>query len=585
MCFNAGRAGSTWTADHRGDMTLITGSPPRRRPRGRVLAIAAGGLVLVTAGAVAAVAMGVPGAATGQAPAIVPQFVDETSSAGVGHAYDGDFEFYVGGGVAVFDCDGDERPELYLAGGSRPAALFRNSSPVGGALSFEAIPDAATDLERVVGAYPIDIDGDRLTDLAVLRSGENVLLRGLGGCRFERANEAWALDGGDAWTAAFSATWETPDGAPTLAFGRYLELNPDGTGGEDCDESVLVRPTGDGVAYGARTPLPPGYCTLSVLFSDWSRTGRRDLRVSNDRHYNSDGEEQLWRIEPGEPPRPYAREDGWQPVRIWGMGIASQDVTGDGLPEVYLTSQGDNKLQTLSGTADRPSYEDIALRRGATAHRPVSGDTTKPSTAWHAEWDDVNNDGRMDLFVSKGNVEAQPEYAAIDPSTLLLGQPDGTYADLAEAAGIVSTARARGAAVADLNLDGLLDLVVVNRRENVMLWRNVGAGTPEAPAALGSWLAVRVRQPGGNSDGIGAWLEVRAGGVTVHRELTIGGGHAGGQLGWTHVGLGGAAQAEVRVTWPDGEVGAWQPVATNQFVILERDQAPASWVPTEVGGQ
>ena len=267
------------------------------------------------------------------------------------------------------------------------------------------------------------------------------------------------------------------------------------------------------------------------------------------------------------------------------MGIASQDVTGDGLPEVYLTSQGDNKLQTLSGTPDRPSYEDIALRRGATAHRPVSGDTTKPSTAWHAEWDDVNNDGRMDLFVSKGNVEAQPEYAAVDPSTLLLGQPDGTFAELAEAAGIVSTARARGAAVADLNLDGLLDLVVVNRRENVMLWRNVGAGTGDAPAPLGSWLAVRVRQPGGNSDAIGAWLEVRAGGVTVHRELTIGGGHAGGQLGWTHVGLGGATQTEVRVTWPDGEVGPWYPVATNQFVMLERDHAPAPWAPTDVGGQ
>ena len=248
MCFNAGRGRSTWTADHRGDMTPTTGLLPRRRPRGRPLAIAAGGLVLVTAGAVAAGAIGMPRAASGPTLAIVPQFVEETATAGIDHAYDGDFEFYVGGGVAVFDCDGDERPELYLAGGSGPAGLFRNSSPIGGALSFDPIPDAATDLERVVGAYPVDIDGDRLTDLAVLRSGENVLLRGRGGCRFERANEAWGLDAGVAWTAAFSATWETADGAPTLAFGRYLELNPDGTGGEDCDESVLVRPTGDGVA-------------------------------------------------------------------------------------------------------------------------------------------------------------------------------------------------------------------------------------------------------------------------------------------------------------------------------------------------
>ena len=60
-----------------------------------------------------------------------------------------------------------------------------------------------------------------------------------------------------------------------------------------------------------------------MLFSDWDRSGRRDLRVINDRHYYRDGEEQLWRIEPGEPPRLYTRDEGWAAVQIWGMGIAS----------------------------------------------------------------------------------------------------------------------------------------------------------------------------------------------------------------------------------------------------------------------
>ena len=91
-----------------------------------------------------------------------------------------------------------------------------------------------------------------------------------------------------------------------------------------------------------------------MLFSDWDHSGRRDLRVSNDRHYYRTGQEQLWRIEPGEPPTEYTEADGWRPLQIWGMGIASQDVTGDGLPEVFLTSQADNKLQTLTsdGTSD-----------------------------------------------------------------------------------------------------------------------------------------------------------------------------------------------------------------------------------------
>ena len=42
--------------------------------------------------------------------------------------------------MAVFDCNGDGRPDLYLAGGDRPAALYRNDSPVGGALRFTALP-------------------------------------------------------------------------------------------------------------------------------------------------------------------------------------------------------------------------------------------------------------------------------------------------------------------------------------------------------------------------------------------------------------------------------------------------------------
>ena len=201
-----------------------------------------------------------------------------------------------------------------------------------------------------------------------------------------------------------------------------------------------------------------------MLFSDWSRSGRRDLRMTNDRHYYRDGSDQLWRVAPGEAPQLYTEADGWRPLQIWGMGIASEDLTGDGHPEVFLTSQGDNKLQTLADGPTRPAYEDIALSRGATAHRPFAGGDVLPSTAWHAEFADVNNDGFSDLFVAKGNVEAEEGYATRDPSNLLIGQADGTFVEGAETAGIVSYERARGGALVDLNLDGMLDLVVVNRR-------------------------------------------------------------------------------------------------------------------------
>jgi hypothetical protein len=538
----------------------------------------------IAAGAVlvAASATGIRATADAAPTALgAPRFVDEATSAGIDHRYDGGFTHFVGGGAAVLDCDMDGLPDLYFAGGAESASLYRNESEIGGALAFSAVASAATDLTRVTGAYPLDVDADGLVDLAVLRVGENVLLRGTGDCAFERANERWGFDGGDGWTVAFSATWEDESTLPTLAIGNYLVLDDEDrpVPSYDCDDNQLVRAAGAG-AYADPIALSPGLCTLSLLFSDWDRSGRRDLRVSNDRHYTSEAQEQLWRIEADQAPQQWTREEGWQTLRIWGMGIASHDLTGDGYPEVYLTSQADNKLQTLTNGPTSPEYQDIAIRHGVTAHRPYAGDVTMRSTAWHPEFADVNNDGLIDLFVSKGNVESMTDYAARDPNNLLLGQPDGTFVEGGDHAGIASFRRARGAALADLNLDGLLDLVVVNRRENVHLWRNVGSGDAAAPARMGSWLAVRLEQSGANGDAIGAWIEVRSGGLVTRRELTIGGGHASGQLGWAHFGLGDADRAEVRVTWPDGEVGPWQEVEAGSFVVVERGSGQVqSWIP------
>ena len=548
--------------------------------RGRRGWIAAGvGLLVVAVGGAAALA-GL-GARGGALPA--PHFVEESAAAGLDHAYDGEFFFFVGGGVAVFDCDGDGRQDLYLAGGEQPAALFRNRSPVGGALAFDPVRSPVTDLTSVSGAYPLDIDADGNVDLAVLRLGENVLLRGRGDCAFERANETWGFDGGDAWTTAFSASWEDPAALPTLAFGNYLKPETVEDGSYICDDNVLIRPGDPGRGYAPPTALSPSYCSLSMLFSDWDRSARRDLRVSNDREfYRLPGQEQLWRMTPGAEPRLYTRAEGWQPVKVWGMGIASYDLTGDGYPEVFLTSQSDNRLQTLADGPAQPRYRDIAIERGATAHEPYMGDVDLPSTAWHSEFADVNNDGEVDLFVSKGNVEDLADYAMRDPSNLLIGQADGTFVEGAPDAGIVSFAPSRGAALADLNLDGMLDLVVVHRRQNVGLYRNVGSGTADDPEPIGHFLTVRLQQGGANRDAIGAWVEVTTGDRVMRREVTVGGGHAGGQLGWIHFGLDDADSATVRVIWPDGERGPAMPAVADTFGIVTRGNTDIEpWTPPQ----
>jgi enediyne biosynthesis protein E4 len=520
------------------------------------------------------------------ASADIPHLVEEAAAAGVNHRYDGPWEFFVGGGVAAFDCDGDRRPDLFMAGGTNPVELYRNRSETGGPLKFEKvaldIPEA--DQKDVLGAYPLDIDNDGYMDLAVLRLGANLLLKGGPDCTFSIANRAWAFDGGRAWTTAFSATWEKDQYFPTLAFGNYVDRTAPGSPWGTCADNALERsPLGETPRYDDPITLTPGFCTLSMLFTDWNQSGTPSLRVTNDRQYYRGGEEQMWHVDPGKPPRLYTAAEGWRHLSIWGMGIAEADLNGDGYPEYALTSMGDTKLQQLDdedGGEDRPIYRDIAFDRGATAQRPYIGDDHRPSTGWHSQFADINNDGLLDLFISKGNVESMPDFAAYDPNNLLIGEWDGKFVEAGDAAGIATAERGRGAAVVDLNMDGMLDLVVVNREGPASLFRNLGTETPWGNAPLGNWVEIELNQPGANRNAVGAHLAVRVGTRTLNRVIEVGGGHASGQAGFVHVGLGTAERAQIRVRWPDGEWSHSYRVFANNFVRIERDKPDAEyWLP------
>ena len=503
------------------------------------------------------------------ADVVVPSYLDETAISGITSIYAGDWQFMAGGGVAAFDCSGDGKPELFMAGGTAKATLYRNNSAMGGALKFTAQASGA-EFDRVTGAYPLDIDADGIMDLVILRSGEDIVMQGTGACQFRRANEAWGFDGRDLWSTAFSATWEAGQDWPTLAVGTYIDRLQDAFPWGSCTENGLYRPKGNGFA--APLALKPSFCSLSMLFSDWNRSGTPSLRVSNDREYYKGGTEQMWHVSPGTAPALYTAAEGWKPLKIWGMGIASTDVNGDGFPDYFMTSMADSKLQVLAGGPDKATFKDVAFANHAIAQRPYTGGDLRPSTGWHAEFQDVNNDGLQDLFVAKGNVSAMPDFAAKDPNNLMLGQPDGTFVEAGDKAGVASFRQGRGAAVVDLNGDGQLDIVVVNRNEPAEVWRNAGTGTKGEP--LGHWLQVALHQDGANRDAIGSWIEVRQGDKLQQREVTSGGGHAGGQLGWWHFGLGQTSDAEVRVLWPDGTAGDWAKVAGDGFYDLTKGKAP-----------
>ena len=522
-----------------------------------------------------AVLLAICSSASGQDLPAVPTFAEEGTSAGITSVYAGDWQYMVGGGVATFDCSGDGKADMVMAGGQAPALFYRNTSTIGGALKFSPEP-SGLELDAVTGTYPLDIDADGNVDLVLLRSGENVMMRGLGDCKFARANEDWGFDGGDEWSTAFSATWEKGANWPTLAVGNYLNRREEDFPWGSCTANWLHRPAAETAQFAAPFAMKPSFCALSMLFTDWNRSGTPSLRVSNDREYYKGGQEQLWHLAPGADPVLYTADEGWKPLKIWGMGIASYDLDFNGLPEYFLTSMADSKLQRAAtgtdGAAPTATFSDFAFKTGVTAHRPYTGAEVKPSTGWHAQFDDVNNDGMVDLFVAKGNVDVMPDFALEDPNNLLVQRADGTFAEVGDKAGVASLKTARGAALADFNLDGLLDLVVVNRREPAQLWRNTSTDA-------GHWIEMQITQPGPNRDAIGAFIEVKRGDVVMSREITVGGGHASGQIGWRHFGLGDVKDAEVRVQWPDGATSDWYKLAGDAFYVLNRDQAPEVWVP------
>lgn len=501
----------------------------------------------------------------------IPDFMNETATAGVDHHYDGDWEYIVGGGAATFDCNHDHKPEILLAGGTAKTSLWINASSPGGSLSFTHKPNSGLEMDAVLGVFPVDIDSDQHLDVMLLRVGENTLMRGLGDCRFEPVNAAWNFEGGDDWSTAFAATWEQGAKWPTLAIGNYIDRTKDTFPWGSCTDNWLYRPADNHQSFAAPLALKPSFCALSMLFSDWNRSGSAALRISNDREYYKGGQEQLWNLSKDQAPRLYTEAENWQRLQIWGMGIASYDLNFDGYPEYFLTSMADNKLQSLADLPEEdrqatPQYTDIAFALGAIAQRPYTGGEIKPSTAWHAQFEDVNNDGLVDLFIAKGNVAEMPDFAIKDPNNLLLQRLDGRFQEAGHLSGVASMHTARGAALADLNMDGWVDLVVVNRHSQAELWRNAGLINGANPTA--HWVQISLRQPRENTYAIGAWIEVRTEERTQRREITVGGGHAGGSLGWHHFGLGEADQADVRVIWPNGSVSEWMRINADAFLKI-----------------
>lgn len=195
----------------------------------------------------------------------------------------------------------------------------------------------------------------------------------------------------------------------------------------------------------------------------------------------------------------------------YGMGAAVGDYDNDGRPDIYVVNVGKNQLLHNNGNG---TFTDVTDKAG------VGGGVLDGNKMWSvsAAWVDYNNDGRLDLFVSnycKWEVNKDPycgptpklraychpnNYANL-PNTLYRNNGDGTFTDVSEETGISKYfGKGMGAAIADYDGDGFMDIFVANDNRPNFLFHNLG-GKKFEEVALESGVAYA--QSGSSLSGMG----------------------------------------------------------------------------------
>lgn len=339
---------------------------------------------------------------------------------------------------------------------------------------------------------------------------------------------------------------------------------------------------------------------LAVTWWDFNRDGRPDLHVSNDFF----GPDRLWQNSGEGRFRDVARQ-AFGHTPWFSMGCDSADINNDGLPDLIATDMAGtthykdkmgmgemeesawfltaaeprqymrNALYLNSGT---PRFHEIAALAGVS-----SSDWT-----WSAVFGDLDNDGRPDLFITNGmtrdlfNSDLKREEAAImaagdrgRAARFWADKPPKRDANIAfrnidglrfESAGsrwgLDQAGVSFGAAMADLDNDGDLDVVVNNYQEPAFLLRN---GAPESARSV--LIRLRGRE---NRHGVGATVEAEAGGRLHLRHVSLSRGYMSSSGTTLHIGLGEEAEVErLRVLWPGGAVQEVSGVPAGHLIVLD----------------
>ncbi|CAM4281307.1 FG-GAP-like repeat-containing protein [Zobellia nedashkovskayae] len=467
-------------------------------------------------------------------------FTEKAKELGIDH-YISDSKA-MGGGVAIFDFNNDGLEDIYLTGGDENDQLYENL----GNDNFREVTEemGITQFRSVktMGVVAGDVDNDGFTDLFITTAegARCYLLKNLEGKSFTNIAPAGGITH-EAWSMTATMGDYDLDGDLDIYVGNYVAYD-----NLPFDQNItspladfFYENKGDGTFLKIDNPLASNEkgTTLVSSFSDIDQDGDADLFVLNDFGDFYEPNKVLVNNYPERNFSNISNASGMN-AAINSMGIAVGDFNEDGNFDYYVTNIGHNKLYQNQGLL---SYEDVARDIN------VSDGT---GVCWGAAFLDVNNDGHLDLYASKGSLLNLND---TQNNLLYLGFGKETrFENVSETLVTKEPNKARGMAYGDLNNDGRLDMIAVNIRVSqgnlgsTKIYMN--SGSEEA-----NWLKVKLEGTENNRSGYGALVKIYTDGKEQIREVSGGSSYLSVHSSIVHFGLGQLETVDsLVVKWPKG---------------------------------